>query len=350
MQPQVIPTKISCKVAVIGAGAAGLVAARELRREGHQVVVFERSTRIGGTWVYDSATDSDPLSVNPSRTIVHTSLYDSLRTNLPREAMGFRDYPFVAKHGKQRDHRRFPCHKEVLFYLEDFVNEFKLSELIRFETEVIHVGLLKEEEEEKGNWVVRSRRKNRNVEDDEIEVYNAVVVCNGHYTVPRVAEFPGSDVWPGEQIHSHNYRVPDPFSKKVVVIIGGSHSAYDISREIARLAIEVHVASRSDTNKAPTKLRGFNNLWLHSMVTSAHQDGNVVFEDGSSVHADVILHCTGYMYDFPFLKTSQIVNVDDNRVGPLYKHIFPPQLAPSLSFIGLPWKVNPYLWYLSHIH
>jgi hypothetical protein len=32
--------------------------------------------------------------------------------------------------------------------------------------------------------------------------------------------------------------------------------------------------------------------------------------------------------------------VDDNCVGPLYKHVFPPQLAPSLSFLGIPWKVS----------
>uniref|UniRef100_M4F6E5 Flavin-containing monooxygenase n=1 Tax=Brassica campestris TaxID=3711 RepID=M4F6E5_BRACM len=30
---------------------------------------------------------------------------------------------------------------------------------------------------------------------------------------------------------------------------------------------------------------------------------------------------------------------DDNRVGPLYKHIFSPASAPSLSFIGITWKV-----------
>lgn len=46
-----------------------------------------------------------------------------------------------------------------------------------------------------------------------------------------------------------------------------------------------------------------------------------------------------YKYHFPFLETNGIVTVDDNRVGPLYKHVFPPALAPSLSFVGLPWKV-----------
>jgi len=37
------------EVAVVGAGAAGLVAARELLREGHGVAVFEKSGRAGGT-------------------------------------------------------------------------------------------------------------------------------------------------------------------------------------------------------------------------------------------------------------------------------------------------------------
>jgi cation diffusion facilitator CzcD-associated flavoprotein CzcO len=38
--------------AVIGAGAAGLVAARELRKEGHEVVVFEQQEQLGGIWLY----------------------------------------------------------------------------------------------------------------------------------------------------------------------------------------------------------------------------------------------------------------------------------------------------------
>ena len=39
-------------VAVIGSGPAGLAAAQQLRRKGHTVVVFERSTRVGGLLRY----------------------------------------------------------------------------------------------------------------------------------------------------------------------------------------------------------------------------------------------------------------------------------------------------------
>ncbi|OVA20190.1 Flavin monooxygenase-like [Macleaya cordata] len=199
----------SRKVAVIGAGAAGLVASRELGREGHEVVVYERNNRVEGTWVYDPNVESDQLGIDPSRSIVHSSLYESLRTNLPREIMGFRDYPFVSvvKNGvkKQRDPRRYPGHKEVLNYLEDFASDFQLTELIRFETEVVHVGLLLEEEEEeegRKKWLVKSRRKSGRADGENNtsncsssvvdEVFDAVVVCSGHFTEPNIAEIPGT--------------------------------------------------------------------------------------------------------------------------------------------------------------
>ena len=85
-----------------------------------------------------------------------------------------------------RDPRRFPGHEEVLRYLEDFAHEFRLHELVRYQTEVHYVGL-----ETDGMWKVCSRRK---VGDDDRkleEIYDAVVVCIGHYTEPRVADIPG---------------------------------------------------------------------------------------------------------------------------------------------------------------
>ncbi|ONI06693.1 hypothetical protein PRUPE_5G074900 [Prunus persica] len=326
----------SRQVAVIGAGAGGLVAARELWREGHKVVVFERGEQVGGTWVYTPKVESDPLGLHPDRTTVHSSMYQSLRTNLPRESMGFRDYPFVAKEeDEKRDPRRFPGHREVLRYLKDFASEFGISEIVRFETEVMVVDLV-----EGGKWKVKSKSKGGDGVHDEI--YDAVVVCNGHYTEPRIAEIPGINTWKGKQFHSHNYRNPEPFRDQVVILIGGAASSADISRELAGVAKEVHIASRSVADEAIGKQPGYDNMWLHSMIKSAHDDGSVAFQDGSVVIADIILHCTGYKYHFPFLETNGIVTVDDNRVGPLYKHVFPPALAPSLSFVGLPWKVVPF--------
>uniref|UniRef100_A0A0E0MAJ3 Flavin-containing monooxygenase n=1 Tax=Oryza punctata TaxID=4537 RepID=A0A0E0MAJ3_ORYPU len=269
----------SLRLAVVGAGAAGLVAARELRREGHSPVV-----------------------------------------------MGFLDFPFAAAEAAGGDTRRFPGHEEVLRYLEAFARRFDLYGLVRFETEVVRVR----RDGGGGRWAVTSRKLGEKGRREEEEVYDAIVVCNGHYTEPRVAHIPGVETWPGKQMHSHNYRVPEPFHDQVVIIIGASASAVDISRDLAGVAKEVHVADRSAPACTCKRQPGYDNMWLHSMIDHAQEDGCVVFQDGSSIKANVIMHCTG------------AITVDDNCVDPLYKHLFPPEVAPHLSFIGLPWKVIPF--------
>ncbi|KAH1159554.1 hypothetical protein GYH30_031330 [Glycine max] len=318
------------RVAVIGAGVAGLAAARSLRREGLDVVVFEKSNHLGGTWSYDPRTDSDPVGLDPNREVVHTSLYRSLRTNLPRQLMGFLDYPFPNRNNG--DPRTFPGHEEVLWFLNRFSDEFGLRGLTRFGSEVVRIELVSEKSD---SWVVESRRNRDSVLTRE--VFGAVVVCTGHFTQPRLPTIPGIEKWPGYQIHSHNYRVPEPFQGQIVVVIGFASSAFDISREIAKVAKEVHIATRSPDVKV-MKLANHDNMWQHKMVKCVSEDRLVAFDDGSSVYADVLFYCTGYKYHFPFLETNGIVTIEDNRVGPLYKHVFPPALAPWLSFIGIPEK------------
>jgi hypothetical protein len=58
-----------------------------------------------------------------------------------------------------------------------------------------------------------------------------------------------------------------------------------------------------------------------------------VFGNTSSVVADTVIYCTGYDYSFQFLFLD---TAGGNRTDPLFEHVFPPSLAPSLSFIGIP--------------
>jgi cation diffusion facilitator CzcD-associated flavoprotein CzcO len=62
--------------AVIGAGAAGLVAVRELLREGHAVTAFEAGATCGGTWRYTpEVEEGDLLGQGSTRRRVHSSMY-----------------------------------------------------------------------------------------------------------------------------------------------------------------------------------------------------------------------------------------------------------------------------------
>lgn len=54
------------KVAIIGAGCAGLCSARHCLDNGFQVTVYEQTENIGGIWVYTDQTDSrDDYRVHP---------------------------------------------------------------------------------------------------------------------------------------------------------------------------------------------------------------------------------------------------------------------------------------------
>uniref|UniRef100_A0A0D9WUR5 Flavin-containing monooxygenase n=1 Tax=Leersia perrieri TaxID=77586 RepID=A0A0D9WUR5_9ORYZ len=334
-------------VCVIGAGMSGLAAARELRREGHAVTVLEQAGDIGGQWLYtDDAGDGDGDTPAAS---VHSSMYASLRLISPRESMGFTDFPFFPVSGDGRDPRRFPGHREVFLYLNDFCHAFRLLDAVRFNTKVIHVAAMAGDGGER-NWAVRSVRVVDGGDGDVEEVFDAVVVATGHYSQPKLPRIKGMESWKRRQLHSHCYRRPEKFRGEVIVVVGAGDSGKDIAIELTGVAKSVHLAATDrDAAMSPAMrklLAKHTNLHLRPRVEHLGDDGAVVFDGGERVVADTVMYCTGYVYSFPFLDTGDEVAVDEDgsRVGPLFEHVFPPALAPSLSFVGVPKKV-PAPWF-----
>ena len=305
-------------VAVIGAGAAGLVTAHELAVEGHRITVFEQSRQVGGLWNYTDAVEDDLLGQRPSRRI-HSSLYASMRVNLPRDLMAFEGYTFDDAGGGRDDWPRFPCHGRVLEYLNRFAADTGVGDRIRLGHQVRRV--IRE-----GDWRVDGER------------FDAVAVCNGHFSEPRVPEIPGFKDFLGAALHSHNYRRPDDFAGKRVVVLGSSVSGGDLSRELADVA-EVFFSGRLFDRQPP----------LSAQAGSIKRGPPIAFFDGSDIvlangerisDVDVVLFCTGYWYRFPFLD-SDVVSVGDNWVKGLYRQVVALE-GPSLAFIGLPFRIVPF--------
>jgi len=365
------------RVAVVGGGAAGLAAARELRAEGHTPVVFERGNDAGGVWVYDPRVEVDDVTgTDPNRARVHGSMYASLRTNLPRECMGYESFPFTKTFAG--DDRRFCGHGEVRAYLAAYADHHDIAKDVRLRREVLSAEPIVDDwraeddakaasnhqsEKDSGDetwgprWRVTTRSTGDDDDDDDdanvsVETFDAVVVCNGHYSEPRTPSYANAKRWPGLQMHSHNYRTPDAtFKGKKVVVLGAMASGEDLTREIATVASDVVLAARgfvpgAPKNDFPVASYPKNATLKPGIVELIPERSGVRFEDGSvEEDVDVILYATGYQYAFPFLSdavSDGYLSAVDNCVSPLYKHVFPPALAPSLSFIGLPWKVVPF--------
>lgn len=326
------------KVAVIGAGAAGLISAKELRELGHDVVVFEQTGSIGGVWAYTEAVEDDLLGASGSRKKVHGSMYKNLRTNLPREVMGVSDFPFDDKFPGSIDSRQYCSHEEVYRYLDAYARHFDIMKHVRCSSRVTSLERL------------GSRWKLHVVDEttegaEEVCCADAVVVCNGHYSEPRIPEYEGQDLFQGLQMHSHNYRTPGPFVGKRVVVVGAAFSGSDISQELLEHgAHAVYLSGRNWEDLAVGKQLENSREVIRVPDIKCLEKSSVAFIDGTWVeNVDVVMYATGYKYHFPFAQNVDGVPiVDDNRLCALYKHVFPPLLAPYLSFVGIPWKVVPF--------
>jgi hypothetical protein len=306
------------KVAVIGAGPAGLVAARECMREGCEVVVFEAGHAVGGVWVYGDKVDDDPLSQAASAT-VHSSLYQSLRTNIPRDLMAYSDYTFDSRGGGNDRWQRFPHHTCVQQYLENFARKFDIVDRVRFSCRVTHV------QQNAGNWRV--------ITTETDDVFDGVVVCNGHYARPRVPPIAGLKNFKGQLLHSHNYRRPRDVEGRRVAVWGSAASGLDLAYELD--AQEIHWIGPAFHEKVRLDDRRIGYPSLDAI------DGEGLLRLGNDLIAvDSLLFCTGYHYDFPFFD-DMFVSVDEDWVNPLYEDIVPPH-ATNLGFIGLPFLIIPF--------
>ncbi|MGY1883914.1 flavin-containing monooxygenase [Blastococcus sp. SYSU DS0753] len=355
------------KACIIGAGASGVTVAKSLAQRGVDFDWFEKGSALGGLWRYD----------NDSGT---SSAYRSLQIDTSSRSLAYPDFPVP---------HEWPAYlraSQVLEYLERYAAAFGIADAVQTSTEVTSI------ERSGGRWSVATDRHG----DRE---YDAVIVANGHLSVPRRPAFPGT--FTGQEMHSHDYRIPEPFSGKNVVVVGMGNSGCDIAVDLARVAGQVYLSTRRSAWILPKYLFGVptdrwsalltrrlrlpvpvaRNLvrglarvavgpqerfgvpkpahpihrehatigqellhyvaydWIRVRPDIASFSGDEVrFADGTSTTADVVIYATGYDPSFPFLPAELVAQAEHG--GRLYRRIVHPD-APGLYFAGLVQPVGP---------
>ncbi|XP_069108584.1 uncharacterized protein [Argopecten irradians] len=304
------------RVAVIGAGEAGLSALRNLllSKKGHVPTCFERGSDVGGLWLYNKSTHVDDNGMP-----VFTSIYRDLMTNIPKQLMSFPDFP-------HKDGQSYLSRPEVCDYLQRYADFYDLRKFIKMNTFVQEVSPTTKDRHTK--WTVKyfDVRKKEAVHS---EVFDAVIVCSGQHEKSYVPEIEGVDEFQGDVSHSHNYRTPEIYKGKNVVILGASFSGQDIAVGISSHAKQVYLSHLKDplTTDLPA------NIVEKTGIKRMTKNG-VVFLDDTQAAVDALVLCTGFLSQFPFL-SNDIIQINSERITPIYKHIVHTKFQ-TLLFIAIP--------------
>jgi 4-hydroxyacetophenone monooxygenase len=207
------------RVAVIGAGMSGLLAAHRLRQAGVEVTILEKSEDVGGTW-FDNT-------------------YPGCRVDVPNH---FYSYSFA----QSAEWPQFFSTQPVLLdYFRRCADELDLRPLIRFGTEVVEARF----DDAEQRWTVVTRTGDGQVGEEPFEV---VVSAVGQLNRPKYPDIPGVGAFDGPAFHSARWDHSVDLAGKRVAVIGTGASAVQLIPEIAGEVGELLVFQRTPPWIAPT--------------------------------------------------------------------------------------------------
>lgn len=214
------------RVAIIGAGVAGLSSAKVLKQFGFDVTVFDRTPDVGGVW-----------SV--------TRRYPGVTTQNNKGTYAFSDYPMP------RDYPEWPTGEQVQRYLAGYAESFGLRPHLRLGTEVTSAT----QDEGSGNWSVTTRE----VESGRTEEqqYDRLVIANGIFCDPFVPPYSGAAEYEragGRLCAASDFHRLEDAAGKDVLVVGYGKSACDVAEALSEVTSSMTVVAREVTWKMPRKL------------------------------------------------------------------------------------------------
>jgi hypothetical protein len=197
-------------VLVVGGGQAGLAIAARLKNLGISTVIIERNNHIGDNW---------------------RNRYDSLHLHNETCASHLPYLPIP------NDWPNYLSKDLVGDYLYNYSKGLKLDVVTG--AEVIHA------EFRDTYWTVELR--DRNGKTATVEPKFIVMATGVTGVVPRMPEFPGSDEFQGQLIHSSQYTGSEDVGGRKVIVVGAGTSGHDIAQDLHIQGAEPLLVQRSST-------------------------------------------------------------------------------------------------------
>ncbi|MGC8341025.1 FAD-dependent oxidoreductase [Pantoea ananatis] len=221
------------KIAIIGAGPAGLISARNAIRRGAKVTLYEKLARVGGIWNPDSGGAYRNARMQNSRDTFHYSC-------LPGQSSDI-----------------FLGVEQVGSYLSEMAVSEGVMQSTRLNTLITK---LKKTDE---GWSVTSITEGHHT---KTEVFDKVIITTGELWQPRIPKISGMEHFRGKVITSKDYRVPDAFQGKNVLVIGGGVSGADIASDLVPYAQSVTLSVKKMGLYLPREFVSGPNDMMHSYV------------------------------------------------------------------------------------
>lgn len=207
------------RVAIIGAGMSGLLAAFRLQQAGIEPTVFEKNEDIGGTWWENS--------------------YPGCRLDTPNFA-----YSYSFAQNPDWPHE-FSQQKTILDYFHAMADRFEVRQFVRLRTEVSCARF----DEDDATWEVTAQTEGA---EPTIELFDMLISCVGQLNQPRMPDISGINTYKGDSWHTARWRHDVELRDKRVAVVGTGASAYQVVPAILSDVASMVVHQRTPPWMMPT--------------------------------------------------------------------------------------------------